>query len=217
MQPTPITIITSLFFAISVSANAIAADPVPEEQLIPPNPDPLVDTSEWGGLYLGVYSGYSWFSSDGASTSEVDGHGEKLGGFVGYNWQFENKIVTGLEALGGYSGVQETASNTTIDQEWDASLRARLGYAFDQSVLYSFAGYAVTSLEAQTLTGTDDQTLQGFTLGLGWETQLSDKILGRIEYGFSSYADESFSIGNPTSNAIDFKEQSINVGIGFKY
>ncbi|MEM9330215.1 MAG: outer membrane beta-barrel protein [Pseudomonadota bacterium] len=198
---------------------ANSADAVEEEPLIPQAPDVPIDTSQWGGLYLGVYGGYSWFSADGATVdgSDLDGEGGKIGAYTGYNWQFENNVVTGLEALGAYSETDGSSAGVTVEQEWEASLRARLGYAFDQSVIYSFAGLAVTSVDAQALTGADSQTLGGYTVGAGWETQLTDSFTARLEYGFSDYQDERYSLGNPTANSIEFQDQSLNLGIGFRY
>ncbi|MGI9351063.1 MAG: outer membrane protein [Rhizobiaceae bacterium] len=205
---------------ILMLASAVhAADAVSEDILIPQPEEVQVDTSEWGGFYLGVYGSYDWFTADGATAAlgDVDGEGGKIGGYAGYNWQFENNVVTGLEALGGYSDSDGTSAGVTVEQEWDASLRARLGYAFEQSVIYSFAGLAVTSVDAATLTGADSETLNGYTLGAGWETQLSGNFTARIEYGFSDYQDESFILGNPTPNQIEFTDQSVNIGVGLKY
>ncbi|MEM9277270.1 MAG: outer membrane beta-barrel protein [Pseudomonadota bacterium] len=207
------------FGVLAFTQPVYSADTVVEEQLIPQPPEVEVDTSEWGGFYLGAYGGYSWFDADGATAAggEADGEGGKIGAYTGYNWQFDNNIVTGLEALGGYSDADASTATVAVEQEWEASLRARLGYAFEQSVIYSFAGLAVTSIEAATLTGSDSETLGGYTLGAGWETFLKDNITARIEYGFSDYEEENFVLGNPASNNIDFQDQSVNVGIGFKY
>ena len=219
MQKVFAKFLTSGMGLIMLSSAAHAADAVNEDILIPQPPEVLVDTTEWGGFYLGVYGSYGWFTADGATATsgDVDGDGGKIGGYTGYNWHFDNDLVTGLEALGGYSDSDGSSSGVTVEQEWDASLRARLGYAFEKSVIYSFAGLAVTSVDAATLTGSDSETLSGYTLGAGWETQLTGNFTARLEYGFSDYQDESFSLGNPTTNQIDFTDQSVNIGVGLKY
>ncbi len=219
MRITTATNTAALVFSFLVAESAFSADAPTQEPLIPQAPETTIDTSQWGGFYLGVYGGYSWISAGGlnAASGDTEGNGEKLGAFGGYNWQFDNNVLTGLEVLGGYANSEETDNGITLEQYWDASVRARLGYALDGSVIYSFAGLALTSVDAQAVTGSDSQTLSGYTLGLGLETQLTDSLIGRIEYGYSDFDSENFALGNANSNNIDFQDQTINLGVGFKF
>lgn len=203
--------------ASSVSFTALAADAVLQEPQVPVAPDPVIDTSQWGGFYAGVYGGYSWFNANVSGGGSESDESVKYGAYSGYNFEFDNQIVTGLELGGGFANAKNTIGTVTTEQEWDASLRGRLGYAFENSLIYSFAGLAVTGVEATALTGSDSQTLSGYTLGAGLEQQILEGVTARIEYGFSDYGSETFGTGGGTNNTIDFKEDSVNLGLGVKF
>ncbi len=212
----PKLIVASMLMA-TVSLPAFAADAVIQQPQVPVAPDPVIDTSQWGGFYAGVYGGYSWFDANVSGAGEAKDEDLKFGGYTGYNFEFDNQIVTGIELGGGFANAEATAGGVTVEQEWDASLRGRLGYAFENSLIYSFAGLAVTGVEARALTGADSQTLTGYNLGAGFEQQILDGVTARIEYGFSDYGSESFGTGGAANNEIDFKEDSVNIGLGVKF
>lgn len=205
------------FIASAIAFPAFAADAVLQEPQIPSAPEPVIDTSQWGGFYAGVYGGYSWFDANAGALGEADDESAKYGGYTGYNFEFDNSVVTGIELNGGFANSQTSIAGTTVEQDWDASLRARLGYAFEKSIIYSFAGVALTGVEASSIAGSDDQTLTGFNLGAGLEHEILDGITARVEYGFSDYGSENFAPGGGASNEIDFKEDSVNLGLGVKF
>lgn len=207
----------ALYVTALFNTSAFAADPVIEEPLIPTAPEASIDTSQWGGFYLGLYGGYSWFTANASGLGEGDDNAARYGGYVGYNWQFDNQLITGLEALGGFNEADVVAGGLAVEQEWDASLRARLGYAFENSMIYSFAGLAVTSVDAVALTGADNQTLTGFNVGAGLEVHLFEDVTGRIEYGYDDYSDETFSLGGGAASNIDVENHSINLGVGLRF
>ena len=129
-----------------------AADLSKEEPIIPQVTQPVkIDTSEWGGFYVGGFGGYTWLQAETSFSARGRDDGARLGGYIGYNWQFDNRIVSGLEAQAAISDTSSQAGEVNVEQNWDASLRARLGYAFENSLLYSFAGLAVSGVEARSL------------------------------------------------------------------
>ncbi len=212
-----LNIVVASLIVSAVSVPTFAADAVLQEPQVPVAPDPVIDTSQWGGFYVGVYGGYSWFDANVSTLGSADDEDFKFGGYTGYNFEFDNQIVTGLELGGGFANAEAGIAGTTIDQEWDASLRARLGYAFENSLIYSFAGLAVTGVEARAVTGSDNQTLTGYNIGAGFEQQILEGVTARIEYGFSDYGSETFTPGGGASNEIEFKEDSVNIGLGVKF
>jgi outer membrane immunogenic protein len=203
--------------ASSIAFPAFAADAVLQEPQVPIAPDPIIDTSQWGGFYAGLYGGYSWFDANAGALGEADDEATKFGGYTGYNFEFDNNVVTGVELNGGFANAQTSIADTTVEQDWDASLRARLGYAFEKSFLYSFAGVALTGVEARSLAGSDEQILTGFNLGAGLEHEIVDGITARVEYGFADYGSETFAPGGTAPNEIEFKEDSLNLGLGVKF
>jgi len=208
-------ILASAFFASCLPA--FAADAVLEEPAAPAAPAPVIDTSQWGGFYAGVQGGYSWFDANVSGLGGVDDEDLKFGGYTGYNFEFDNNVVTGIELNGNILNSEATVLGTTVEQDWDASIRARLGYAFESSLIYSFAGVAITGVEATTPFGSDSGTLTGYNVGAGFEQEIVDGITARIEYGFSDYGDESFATGGGGSNEIDFQEDSVSIGLGVKF
>ncbi|MGE0054375.1 MAG: outer membrane protein [Hyphomicrobium sp.] len=106
----------------------------------------------WSGLYGGGHIGY-------ADAHHDDGF--VAGAQLGYNWQ-ANAIVYGVEGDISFTGADSV--------DWLASVRGRLGYLVQPSLLlYGTAGVG----------GSDDA---GFVYGLGLESQLSHSTTGRIEY-----------------------------------
>lgn len=207
----------SLILTAPFATTAMAADPQENTQIIPQAPEVVIDTSEWGGFYLGAFGSYDWFSATASGLGSANENGFSGGGYVGYNWDLGNQWVGGVEANVGFGMSDTTVGTVTIDQDWDASLRGRLGYAYERSLIYSFAGLAMTGVEASALTGSDDQTLTGFNVGAGFETELFEDVTGRIEYGFSDYSSEGFALGAGANPQVDLETQNINVGIGLRF
>lgn len=210
------TLMIPLIIAATVIGTAHAADILVPEEPVVPDPGPAIDTRDWGGFYVGAYGGYNWVTAGVSGSADVDAEGLKGGAYTGFNHQFSNDVVLGVEAIGGLGDISDTAGGTTIDQEWDASVRGRMGLAFEQSMLYGFAGLGATSVEASTVAGTDSQTLTGWNLGAGFETHLTDNLTARLEYGFSDYSAETFNLGGAATN-IDLTDQGVLVGLGLKF
>lgn len=195
-----------------------SADLPEEEPIIPQVTQPVkIDTSEWGGFYVGAFGGYTWLHAETDASAKGRNEGARLGGYAGYNWQFDNRIVTGFEAQAALSDASVQAGDVNVEQNWDASLRARLGYAFENSLLYSFAGLAVSGVEARSLTGADDKTLSGFDIGAGVEFEIYEDVTARIEYDYDRYSDETFGLGAGGTREVDVDSHNVNVGIGLKF
>ena len=210
-------IIAAGIIVSAISIPALATDAVLQQPQIAVAPDPVIDTSQWGGFYAGISGGYSWFDANVSGLGTAEDEDFKFGGYTGYNFEFDNQVVTGIELNGGIANGQASAGGTTVEQEWDASLRARLGYAFEKSIIYSFAGVAITGVEATSALGSDNETLTGYNIGAGLEREILDGVTARVEYGFSDYGSEAFSTGGGASNEIDLTEDSVNIGLGVKF
>lgn len=132
------------------------------------------------------------------------------GALAGYNFQ-NGKFVYGLEA--DFSGLAGSASRTvtgtfpvggccfTVSQyvkaPWMATLRPRIGYAFDRALVYVTGGLAVAHLKyveqvtdtAGNSENTNISTVKaGWTLGAGIEYALSNHWMLRAEYLYTSFA-----------------------------
>lgn len=209
------------FLAIGFVAFAAHAASAADAILEPPPqpPEPVVEqVLLWTGPYIGAYGGYSWLDptlSPGPETDSI--HGATGGGYVGYNFQFDNNWVTGVEAMGGFSGVEDTVAGYTIKQDWEASLRGRLGYAFENSMLYGLAGLGATKAEVTLPGGSDSNVHLGWNIGAGLETYITDNVTARVEYDFSDYQSQDYNLGGGPSTGVDFTGHAVKLGVGVKF
>jgi outer membrane immunogenic protein len=138
--------------AIALTAAANAADLVPAPAGVGFKDAPYTGVT-WNGLYLGVNGGYAWdASSIGSklgSPLDISPEGGFGGGQIGYNVQRGN-IVFGVEA--DFQGADVTDSKSlgigpaTLEfksnLDWFGTVRGRLGYAFDSTLVYATGGFA---------------------------------------------------------------------------
>ena len=125
------------FLATLMTSAAFAADPMAVA--------PVASTFNWSGGYLGVQGGYGWGDSDHLlggtnETAHNNADGGVFGGYAGYNYQFSNNMVLGVEGDIAWSGqnggpdiivspagVPNPPNAVSTDVEWTGALRGRLG------------------------------------------------------------------------------------------
>lgn len=195
------------------SAPALAADIVPVEPLAAPDVVAAEPGNDWNGFYLGALLGYSFGDSGAGDDPEVDGI--EGGAYGGAAWQYNN-FVLGIEADVLASGAESDGGAFQVEQGFNGSLRARAGIALDQFLLYGTAGAAVTELKLDDGLGSDSQALLGWTAGAGAEAIITDNITARVEYRYSDYEDETFSLGRGDVDS-DLTTHSVRAGVGLKF
>ncbi|WP_424360673.1 outer membrane protein [Methylocystis parvus] len=172
---------------------------------------------DWTGFYAGVNAGYGGGVVDGVTAFANPGlafstyvsnrtGGAVAGGQVGYNHQFANQIVLGVETDAQWSGVRAWHQATTIGgpngfvftdtpnaMNWFGTTRARIGYARGSSVLYATGGAAygeIATSGAQVagalFTGSGARTQFGWTVGSGTEYALTRNLSLKAEYLYVS-------------------------------
>lgn len=180
----------AMFLALGTTARA--ADIIPEP----------VAMTDWSGFYVGGHLGYGWANMSGCydcddessvlDAEELDFEGIVGGIHAGYNWQMDN-IVFGIEGDVSFTDMDDSAdapaSTEAQSAEIDllASVRARLGVAFDDALLYATGGIAIpdANWEATGLGGGDDGDVNfgdiGGVVGGGLEYAATDSIRLRAE------------------------------------
>ncbi|WP_371346909.1 outer membrane protein [Ancylobacter sp. IITR112] len=139
----------------------------------------------WTGFYLGANAGYGWGTAD--ASPDVDGF---LGGLqAGYNWQSGGPLVLGVEADIQYADVASSAF--TLD--YFGTVRARIGYAFDQVLVYGTGGFAYGGGSYERLGLTDDRNHFGWTLGAGAEYALGNNWSVKGEYLYVDLGKETYA------------------------
>jgi outer membrane immunogenic protein len=181
--------------AISANAADLPARPRPAPVYAPP---PFT----WTGFYVGGNIGDAWSHSTitdnltGASLSTRGLNGLIGGGQLGYNFQ-TNNFVFGVEGTFDWSSLDRTSGvvatrfgnlQATASTPWITSVAARLGYAFDRSLIYGKVGggWVDNKLTVSNLTtglsATATNSNGGLLLGVGGEYGIDQNWSVKIEY-----------------------------------
>ena len=214
----------ALFGFLALTNAAIAADPIEDM------------TYDWSGGYIGAELGGVWGNADVSiplypSDFDLDTSGFAGGLYVGYNFQ-SNALVFGVEAdinimdvdgdeLSGCIGIgcpPPPGERYAVEQDWDASVRARAGYAIDNMLLYVTGGAAFSSIETSYIPlagGHDESDLFGWTVGGGLEYGFTPNITGRVQYLYTDYGNESFFHIGPST--VDYDTHSVMAGIAWRF
>jgi len=174
--------------------------------------------TNWSGFFIGAMGGYA-----SENTSDALGiKGGFGGGTVGYNWQFTN-IIAGIEADGAFADVNNSATevvagipiSATAKLDALATLRGRVGVAFDRVLLYGTAGLALAdtkvSASALGLTISDTKTQTGWTAGAGVEWMFLPRWSLKAEYLYRRF-DSVTLFGGIVPGGISTGTLSVNSG-----
>ncbi|HLH11952.1 MAG TPA: outer membrane protein [Methylovirgula sp.] len=219
--------------------SALAAD-LPNQKgppvFTPPPPPPPAFT--WSGVYIGGQVGYQWsahsqspnvFDPTGAFVTSLPGsspRGIVGGGHVGYNFQVA-QFVFGLEGDvdgSSYSGGNGSGIIGYTDREpVEASIRGRVGYAWDRLLIYGTGGVAFGDFHDTYFSplGVDSiwHEHTGWTAGAGLEYAITNNWSLRGEYRYSDFGHisdpltASFAPGATATR----HETDHRVQVGFSY
>lgn len=246
---------------VLLSATAQAADVAANRE---PAPVVAAHAFSWRGFYAGGQIGGSW--SDGGFDREVAAKNEEppanvfvdtriiditsksidggnfIGGvYAGYNYQWQNNIVIGLDADIVWTN-NSSKSNKNIpvgeyytdgyynkvEQDWLAAVRVRLGYAYNRFLPYVSGGVASTDVEykrryiddigylSNNEHYSDSKTLTGYTLGAGLDYAMTDHIILRVEYRYINFGDDDFNVDGWKRN-VDLKSNDLRIGVAYKF
>ncbi len=214
-------------------AGALVAPPA-EPVVTVPTPAPMAPAMyDWTGGYAGVGLTFGRASYGGGGFTprgildDVLGDQEDLagfpsgsgwggGGFVGFNWQ-NNNIVYGVE---GHLSAHRMRGTETLDGDNGesadirtnvrslASLRGRVGFAADRTLVFLTAGPAVGNVRHEAVgVDTESRNANGVVVGVGVEHALANgwNVRGDLEhYRFRSRdfstAEQDFSGVRPRVN-----------------
>lgn len=166
-------------------------------------PRPAFRKETWAGFYGGGHlgGGLGTIDARGLSGQDISIGGLAGGAHLGYNLQF-GQVVGGLELdaswlnMDGTRLFSDTASAATARLDWTASARARLGYAWDNLMLYGTAGIAYGGLGLDVTSAglsSSHERVSGLVYGAGVEMKLAPQVSGRIEALRYNFNEERFS------------------------
>jgi outer membrane immunogenic protein len=188
----------------------------------------------WAGFYAGAQVG--WAGTDarlrfnnGAPTLDPSEDGVIGGGHAGYNfvrgpWVFG--VEGDFEAANLSKHVSSAAGITSegsLDNDWQASIRGRIGYATGRALVYGTGGAAFANINVKggPLGGplnSNSDTVTGWTAGGGVEYALSAPFSVRIEYRFADFGQQDFLL--PTFGVhekVDLKESTVRGGVSYHF
>lgn len=176
------------------------------------------------------------------SDNEMDG--VTVGGYIGYNYRID-AVVLGLEgdfnwdnANGNNSILGELSYDTAIN--WDASVRARLGFVVDERALLYITGgpsWLNTEIDSNlcSLAGSeglgynvscgDDSTEFGWQLGAGAEFAMTEHLSIKAEYLHGWYGDADLDLAKLSEGGQyikyqlkqDLQTNVVRVGVAYHF
>ncbi|MDB5596795.1 MAG: outer membrane protein Omp31 precursor, partial [Hyphomicrobiales bacterium] len=219
----------------TLSFGALAAD-LPSRIVAPSAPYLSPVASNWTGFYVGVHAGYDWTSGKSAyinsqlSAIDVNTKPDGIvgGAQVGYNYQFSNNVVVGVEADLSGAGIKDTiadrASRTlgntiTAKIDYTATVRARLGYAMGAFLPYLTGGYAMAHSKVSATDGplSASATLQGWTIGGGAEYALTSNVSLKAEYLHTMFRSHTFFANQSYASTAKPNSDTVRIGVNYKF
>ncbi|HEX4110994.1 MAG TPA: OmpA family protein [Stellaceae bacterium] len=131
--------------------------------------------AQFNGPELGIQGGYGWGTSSGTvgpgySFSPDGGMG---GAHAGYNFQF-GPYVLGLEgdaeggSISGNGPIGTSVFSVHSNMDFDASIRGKLGFAFNRVLLYGTGGVAFGDVSTDYINGAGVQFANSSGIRVGW-------------------------------------------------
>jgi outer membrane immunogenic protein len=164
----------------------------------------------WAGPYLGGNLGYAWGSVQNSLT-RPDG---VFGGVqAGYNWQ-SGALVFGLEGDIQANAANDTFAAWKFSNPWFGTVRGRIGYAFNNVLVYGTGGLAFGKLRAETFALSESHTNAGWTVGVGAEVGIYQNWTAKVEYLYVDLSSSNFTItGAPHS----YQSGMVRAGVNYHF
>ncbi len=205
--------------------------------------------SDWTGFYAGGHLGYALGSTSGVTTTangmsggiaktesaNVDFRDLTRGIQGGFNYQFSNRMVIGVEGDFSWTKLRKMQNAVSTESaqiaagsflqaktdykiDWTASLRGRVGYAFDRMLVYATGGLAFLN-ETETRTQYQQPSANnlwtqvsfneqssvvrsGWTLGTGFEYAMNNNWSLKGEYTYDHFGNADFLFPNATAGVM---------------
>jgi outer membrane immunogenic protein len=153
---------------------------------------------------------------------------------AGYNYQI-GSFVVGLEGdveglfndndkfsglLYNAAGVPVAFSLSAHDIDWQGSIRARAGFAFDRALIYATGGFAFAGVSggfSNLAVDNGDDTVTGWTLGAGIEYAFTNNLTTRVEYRYTNYDLDQNTFANVAFGDSNMDFHTVRVGLSYKF
>jgi outer membrane immunogenic protein len=234
--------LSSVAIALLVSVGAIhslAAADLPQRPVAAPllAPTPVYN---WTGIYVGLNGGYGWGHQDPLNLitnrfddASINFNGGVFGGTAGAQIQ-SGHVVIGFEADLDWAGMKGSgtfiptvggvpiipaAINATTKIDWEATTRARIGYAEQNWLFYATGGLAILGAK------TNFTPPAGFTCSgtfqincSGTNKQIGAGLGAGVEYGITQNVSAKLEYLYLTAASLDISHHSeIRAGLNYRF
>jgi len=226
-------------FALLASTSTFAADLPSRSAPVSPYVAPIFT---WTGFYLGAHAGAGFGGEYKARTvvfdppieGKLSAGGFIIGGQAGFNYQM-GSFVVGVEGDLSYADIKNDISfgvpglaSASVEASTDylATIRGRIGYAWDRVFIYATGGVAFTKVELSASVNepgsgdgiSESKSHTGWTIGAGVEAALTDNISAKAEYLYVDFDDKTY-FATPDFAGIrtDLDNHIIRVGVNYRF
>ena len=230
-------LVAAAAIVVGAAGHALAAD-LPTPSLPPPLPAAVYN---WTGFYLGFNGGFgtgnsNWSDGPIGTTGSFTSSGFLVGGTAGVNYQLGD-YVFGIEGDGDWTNLHGNSGSTCgaisavvappvscqTQSQWLATVRGRVGYAFDRILLYGTAGAAFGNIQTGlNPPSTFDSAVEaGWTVGAGLEIAVAQNWTAKAEYLFVDLPNATCTpvgnCGGAAGSIVSFNENIIRAGVNYKF
>jgi OmpA-OmpF porin, OOP family len=189
----------------------------------------------WDGPEIGIQGGYGFGTSSGHISTLPNGYnfgmdGAMGGAHAGYDWQ-NGPWVLGIEGdieggdIGGLHRNTTTVPTHSIGEymDFDASVRGKVGFAFDRVLLYGTGGVAFGDVTTHynspigTRVGTSEGVRVGWTGGAGLGYAFTPNWEGDIEYRYTDLGTQGHTFTGGAHDNNEFNYNMIRVGLTYRF
>lgn len=213
--------------ALLASTTAFAAD-LPSRKQAPVAPVVYAPAFTWTGAYVGLNAGYGFGKITKAGTYFEDPKGFVGGGQVGYNYQLPNNVVVGVETDLQYADLRSKVNATGVAAglpagtkngvEYFGTVRPRVGYAMDRTLLYVTAGLAYGNQKLNVPgVGSGSSTNLGWTAGGGAEYAFTNNITGKVEGLYVNLDNHNYVATTRVSTKSGSEFGVVRAGVNYKF
>jgi outer membrane immunogenic protein len=217
----------ALFSGAAMSAQAA-------DQAVPGGPSYYPNTYyptsvNWTGWYVGGQFGGSignagWTDPFSQTSNSLRPSGILGGAQFGVNWM-RDSLLLGAEADFAWIGLDSSGNGAGFNSRWLSLVTGRVGYGFNQFLIYAKGGAAFADVRATTtdlghLADTGATTQVGWAVGGGVEYAINPSWSVRLEYDFVDFQSQDMNLRSPHGLlpvSVDFTVQKVVAGINYRF
>jgi high affinity Mn2+ porin len=189
----------------------------------------------WSGFYVGGHLGYGRGHASDSAADPIPANkalGSLFGGLqLGYNHVLKSGILLGVESdfsfpsfLSGddVARIRSTPQGTLAEKiDYIGRLRGRIGYAFDNWLVYGTAGFAWSQarfVETSALTGDEDKAFSargGWVLGAGAEVAIAPDWSARLEYLYDNFGKAAVTMPSGARSESTFDTHTLRLALNW--